>query len=305
MNIVMTSLTALTIGLGVPAAAYGAAYQGEVAEVQAAQTLSPERRALALDALDLFWPQGEAEYVVNHLIGDFADMMLDTPISTLAKDFGMNELIQSVSALGALAEQSGADEDEEMPTTEQMEAGAEFMLAMFGDKTLREMIASEDEHFDERLSIVRDVLRSDLPPMFDKAEPKMRHVMAELFAERFTDAELAQLAAFADTEAGRKFVHTNWTASMEPTYYRAMFAGLPALIEGMPAMVEKISDRSAHLPPMFPETEEVECEEGSDCGVHEETPEHLEEMAAELEAEAAELRARAAEMRADAAEAGN
>ncbi|MBB3764449.1 DUF2059 domain-containing protein [Sphingomicrobium lutaoense] len=305
MHIVTTSLTALSIGLAAPAASASLPQESQSAATAQAPALSPERRALALDAVDLYWPEGEAEYVVNYMLDDFATMMLDTPIKTLARDFGMTELIQAFGVLAPIAAEEAGEASEELPTTEQMEAGAEFMLAMFGDKTLRGILKGEDEHFDERFDIVRDVLKSELPPVFDKSEPKMRAVLAELFAEKFTDSELRELAAFADTAAGQKFVHTNWTASFEPTFYRAVFAGLPDFVEGMPGLVETLEARTAHLPPMFPEPEIEACEEGEeDCAAHEDTPEHLEEMAEELEAEAAELRARAAEMRTEAAGSG-
>nr|WP_279639171.1 DUF2059 domain-containing protein [Sphingomicrobium sediminis] len=168
------------------------------------------------------------------------------------------------------------------------------------------------------------------------SEPRLREVMAELFADRFTESELLELAAFSQTETGMKLTRTFWTMSLEPSYYRAIIAAMPGFIRGMPRLVEAMETRfaEADLPPMFPEPEpfdEIACsevEEGDEVDacyddsweVAEEAMEAeaveietateeiqmsdedlaamYEEWAADAEAEAADYRARAEELRA-------
>lgn len=317
MRLMNISLAALALGISSPAMAADMTPQDEAAAV--------DRHQLALGAVDLYWPEGQASALVNHLTGPFADMMLDTPISQLARDFGMEEIIAAIAGMGAmLPPEEGEDgQAKPPPSPEEMEAMANLMLASLGDKTLRDVIGQSDPHFDERVSIIRDILGKDLPPILNRAEPKLRDVLAEVFAKKFSDDELRDIAAFAHSPTGQKYVDTYWTIGFDPGYYRAFFAAMPEMMKGFPELAAKFEERMAHLPPMFPKAEpEPECEEGDDAcpeaaadaeeaaegdydESYEESPELLEEMAAQFEAEAAAMRQQAEQMRngADADEA--
>lgn len=310
MRLMKVSLAALALGIASPAMAADMTPQDEAA--------ATDRHQVALDAVDIFWPEGQGMDFVNHMVGPFADMMLDTPVQQLAKDFGMKELFSSFAILfneTKDTDENGDDAQSEMPDPAEMEAGADMMLAMLGDKTLRDIIGEKDPHFDERVSIVRDVLASELPPILNRAEPKLRDVLAGVFARKFSDDELRDIAAFAQSPTGQKYVDTYWTIGFDPGYYRAFFAAMPELVQGFPELGKTFEARMAHLPPMFPKAEpEPECEEGDEACLeavaaaeeageadydesYEETPESLEEMAAEFEAEAAAMRQQAEEMR--------
>lgn len=310
MRIVKVSLAALSIGLASPAFAADDHMTDETAA-----EMSDERMALALEAVDIFWPQGQGMDMVSYLTGDFANLMLDTPVAELARDFGMEEMVATFAELEGLMKEEGVAE-EDMPTAEEMEATAEFMLAMLGDKTLRDMAVEQDEHFNERVDIIRDVLAEELPPILTAAEPKMRAIMAEMFAKKFTDQELRDIGTFANSAAGQKYVDLYWTIGFQPEYYRSIIAAMPEFVKGFPELGKTMEARMAHLPPMFPEpepaTEEV-CEENEDgeevcetvevaeevaTEAYEESPEELDELAEYYEEEAASLRKQAEELRA-------
>ncbi|WP_260482624.1 DUF2059 domain-containing protein [Sphingomicrobium flavum] len=310
MRIVNISLAALAMGMASPALAADT----EVATIEASQP-SEERMALALEAVDLLWPEGQGVDMVNFFTGEFANMMLDTPIAELARDFGMEEMVATFAGIeGALKEEGVAEED--MPSADEMKATADFLLAMLGDKTLREMAVGEDEHFNERVTIIRAVLAEELPPIMNAAEPKMRAIMAQMFAKKFSDQELREIGAFADTAAGQKYVDLYWTMGFQPEYYRSIIAAMPEFVKGFPELGKAMEARMAHLPPMFPEpAAETSCEtndEGEEVCVeaaiepvedeesYTETPEELDELAAYYEEEAAEYRRQAAERRAAA-----
>lgn len=307
-KIILAATSGMTLAAAMPALA---AEVPQDAAVEAFDVeMSDERRALALAAVDAYWPQGNSEAMVTYMTGPFVDEMLYTPIGTLVERYDMMEAVAEVmDMVGAMEEMEAAmtgeesDEDEDTEnkpaveiTPEQMMKGA---LAMFEDQRLVDILMGQDQHIEERIQIVRDVMREELPPIFARAEPKMRTAFAEMFARRFDDQELASLAAFADTPAGQKFAHEMWLMSFDPGYFKGMIAAAPAYVEGMPGVVKSLEERMAHLPPMLPESEADE-EAGEDAEPTAEEliaeAEELEEAAAELLEEAAELRAQAAEL---------
>lgn len=278
--------------------------------------MSEERRALALAAVDAYWPEGQGQHMVDYMTGDFADFILYTPISVMADEYGLKEIIGSFMAnMGEFeamiadlegtedadvdADESEADESDEIPSEEEISAMADMMIAMVGDQTVASMMAGQDEHFEERVSIIRDVLRTEMAPIYASMEPTLRNTYAEMFAKRFSDAELADIAAFAQTDGGRKYARDQWLFALNPTYFKAILMAVPESMTAMPDLIKTMEERMAHLPPMAGEDadEETEVELAEEM-----TAEQLIAEAEELEAYAEELMAEAAELRAQAAE---
>lgn len=280
-----------------------------------AVVMSEERRALAMAAVDAYWPQGQGEYMVNYITGDFADFVLNTPFSVMAEEYGLKQIIGSFAAnMGELeammAEIEGVDADAsgeegeapakmpEPPSPEELDAMADMVIAMFGDQTVASMMAGQDEHFEERVSIIRDVLQTEMGPIYAKMEPTLRSSYAEMFAKRFTDAELTDIAAFAQTEGGRKYARDQWLFALDPTYFKAILTAVPESMTAMPELVKTMEERMAHLPPIGGE----EADETDDAAEEVVTADDLIAQAEELEAEAEALIAEAKELRAQAAE---
>ncbi|WP_265587067.1 DUF2059 domain-containing protein [Sphingomicrobium arenosum] len=245
------SASALALTLASPAVAA----EAQVETVELAP--SAAKIDLARGAVDMIWPAGNTEYLVDYLVGPYADHLLYTPIPQLAEEYGVVESFQSiVVALKALDEDMGDELDldglDEM-TPEQIEATANMMLAMLGDKSIATMIANEDEHFDERLSILRDVLDKELPPIAAAFDAPMRDAFARVFAKQYSEAELMELAAFADTPTGQKFARNYMMIGFQPEYYLGFMEAIPAMIPTLVPLGETLEARMAHLPPMFPE----------------------------------------------------
>ncbi|WP_343343902.1 DUF2059 domain-containing protein [Sphingomicrobium sp. XHP0239] len=274
---------------------------------------SDARIALAREAIDLMYPQGQTDYLVNYMMGPYADYMLTTPLSQLAEDFGVRE---SAAAFGELlpmlmGEMGGGMEMPDEMNPEAMAAGVDMMIAMLGDKTIQGFIVEQDEHFEERLSIVRDVLQDRMPAIATEFEGPLRDALATVFAQKFTDTELSEIAAFADTPAGQKYARTYLVAQFEPAYYGGVMRAVPAVVPQFMPLVEEITERTSHLPPLFPETvycddleegDETECVERPTIEIPGDNDMTPQQQAAQLEAEAAEYEQMAANLRAEAAE---
>ena len=305
-KMILAAASGIAMTVATPALAAEMPQDGAVETVDV--QMSEERYALALAAVDAYWPQGLSVYTTDYFVNTFADELLYTPIGELVEKYGVIELAGDVAAMIEEIEAMEADPAEEAAEEGEEDAGMDIspqqaikgMVAMFEDQRLVDMVVAKDEHFEERLSIVRAVLAEELPAMAAKVEPKMRHEFAAMFARRFNDQELRDLAAFAATPTGQKYAREQWVMWVDPAYFRAIFAGAPESLAMSKSMMEKLEARMAHLPPMFPKPEASDDEE-----VAEEAPtaesliaeaEELEEYAAELMSEAAELRAQAAEL---------
>ncbi|MCJ7421542.1 DUF2059 domain-containing protein [Sphingomicrobium astaxanthinifaciens] len=244
---------------------------------------------LARGAVDMIWPAGNTEYVVDYLVGPYADKMLYTPIPQLAEEYGVVESAKAIVAgMKALDAEMGDDfnfDGIEELSDEQIEATAAMFIAMLGDKSVASMIAEKDEHFDERLTIIRDVLDTELPPLAAAFDGPFRDGMARVFARQYSEAELLELAAFAATPTGRKFARNYMLIGFQPEYYLGLLEGLPAALPAMKPLAQTMTARMAHLPPMFPEPapacEDLEEGDDSECidMVDEEVEEQMEDAA--------------------------
>lgn len=298
----MAAASGLALTCATPALAADA--QDAVATVEV--PMSAEREALALAAVDAYWPQGLSAYTTDYFLNTFANELLYTPIGDLVEKYGVIEMAVEVDAMvkeieAAEAEACGDDCDgeDEAPAIDISPAQAmKGMVAMFEDQRLVDIVSAKDEHFEERLKIVREVVGEEMPKMAAAAEPKMRKHFAEMFARRFNDQELRDLAAFAATPTGQKYAKEQWVMWVDPAYFRALFASAPESMAAGKAMMEKLETRMAHLPPMFPKPE-VKDEAGEE--VETPTAEELIEQAEMLEADAAEMLEEAAALRAEAA----
>ena len=311
----------------VAAAAMTAALPAHAAEAQPLEQIrvapSEAKLALAREAVNIMWPQGNTEAIADYMVGPYAEMMLTTPIRQLANEFGVKETVAAFAEVlpmlggdfaGLASEITGeeieADENGGMGDMMNPEAMAEMVdvgLAMVGDRTIMSFIAEQDEHFPERLRIVREVMDEEMPAVAAAFDGPLREGLAKVFAARYTEAELNDLAAFAATPTGAKFARTYATVGFEPAYYGGFIRAIPAAVPQVPGLVEKMNARMAHLPPIFPSP--VSCddlEEGVETECVESPLEAIEltpqQRAAQLESEAAEYESMAADLRAEAAE---
>lgn len=133
------------------------------------------------------------------------------------------------------------------------------------DKSLREVMAEKDPHFEERMRITNRVMADEMAVLFGKMEPRMKAGMARAYARRFTVAELTEINRFFASPAGSSFARQSFEMTTDPEITSEMMAFMPEMMKEMPAITEKLKKATAHLPP--PPTDEADEDEAEDEGV--------------------------------------
>lgn len=131
-----------------------------------------------------------------------------------------------------------------------------------GASSLRQHIAKEDPHFDERMRITQRVIREELVKISAVMEPKMREGLARSMARRFDEKQLAEINAFLATGTGQEFAAQNMRMWVDPDVMRAMVQSIPHMIGAMPGAMIRLEAETAHLPK--PKKEEKEAEEAAE-----------------------------------------
>ena len=132
--------------------------------------------------------------------------------------------------------------------------------------SLRQQIAKDDPHFDERMRITQRVIREELVKISALMEPKMREGLARSMARRFDERQLTEINAFLATESGRAFAAQNMRMWVDPDVMRSMVQSVPHMISAMPGAMMRLEAETAHLPKPKKEEKapEDEAEEGPD-----------------------------------------
>lgn len=140
--------------------------------------------------------------------------------------------------------------------------------------TLRQELAKDDPHFDERMRITRRVVGEELVKISALMEPRLRDGLARAIARRFDERQLVEINAFLATETGRAFGSQSMRMWVDPDVMRSMFQSFPDMMTAVPGAIQRLERETAHLPkppkkdekaggddeedPMDEEVEEVE-----------------------------------------------
>ena len=84
--------------------------------------------------------------------------------------------------------------------------------------------------------------------MMDAMEPGMRKAMAELYAINFNQTELAEIEAFFLTETGASYARKSFTMSSDPRILSATMEAMPAMMETIGSLEQKLAEATADLP---------------------------------------------------------
>jgi hypothetical protein len=145
----------------------------------------------------------------------------------------------------------------DMPAGDMLPQGSERdkeIKAEIGDKTMREVISAEDPHFEERLKITNRVMMTEMVPIMSRLEPDVREGLARAYARRFDAAQLTELNRFFSTPAGHAYASESLMLWTDPEIMGLMGKLAPEMIKEMPAIMEKVTAATAHLPPPPDET---------------------------------------------------
>ena len=132
-----------------------------------------------------------------------------------------------------------------LPAGTEAEQAAEREIA---HKTLRELAAAEDPHFEERMRITNKVMMSEMVPVLTRLEPALREGLARAYARKFTAEQLGELNRFFGTPTGRAFGTESMLIWMDPEIMSTFMRAGPDLMKEMPAIMEKVQAATAHLP---------------------------------------------------------
>ena len=138
------------------------------------------------------------------------------------------------------------------------------------EKTLREVMAEKDPHFEERMKITNRVMAEEMGGIFNRLEPRVAEGMARAYARRFTISELNEINHFFQSPAGANFARSSFELMTDPEMMAEMMSFMPEMMKEMPAIGEKVKKATAHLPPPpkeeKPDEEEEDAEESEEEG---------------------------------------
>lgn len=114
--------------------------------------------------------------------------------------------------------------------------------------TLRQKMAKDDPHFEERMRITQRVLGEEFGKMAAIIEPRIRDGLARSIARRFDENQLADINAFLATDSGRAFGGQSMAMWVDSDVMRSVMTSFPEMMKAMPAAMKRVETETAHLP---------------------------------------------------------
>jgi hypothetical protein len=178
-----------------------------------------------------------AEQVVAKLVppGTYEKMM---------KDMAEGDILQSVmgmdmSTLGKIAGEDAAANSE------------------LSGKSLMDLAAEKDPNFKERMDITMKVMFAELGKMMGKLEPEVRSAMADIYARKYTNTQLADMNAFFGSPSGSVFASNFMASFTDKEMMAASMKMVPMMLEALPDIMTKVEAATAHLPPLPKAAEDI------------------------------------------------
>ena len=218
-------MKSIYLALALAASAPTFAAQPAAVTPAAKPAIEPQRMALARQAVEAIIPPGTMQRVMKNSMAGMEQAMV-----------------------GAMFDMKGTD------------------LGVTGegkDKTLRQVMAEKDPHFEERMKITNRVMAEEMAGLFGRLEPRMKDAMARAYARRFSTVELTEINRFFASPAGGSFARQSFEMMTDPEMTSEMMAFMPEMMKDMPAIAEKLKKATAHLPPP-PKKEEESGEEAEE-----------------------------------------
>ena len=122
-------------------------------------------------------------------------------------------------------------------------------LPPMGEGTLREVAAILDPAFEERTRLMSNVTMQLIADVMVEIEPSYRAGLARAYASRFTEAELADMAAYFSTPVGARYAAESMLINTDPQVMATMNEMVPTMMRVMPEMMAKAKEAEAKLPP--------------------------------------------------------
>jgi hypothetical protein len=178
-----------------------------------------------------------AEQVVAKLVppGTYEKMM---------KDMAEGDILQSImgmdmETLGKIAGENAAANSE------------------LSGKSLMDLAAEKDPNFKERMDITMRVMFAELGKMMGKLEPEVRSAMADIYARKYTNTQLADMNAFFGSPSGSVFASNFLSSFTDKEMMAASMKMVPMMLEALPDIMTKVEAATAHLPPLPKAAEDI------------------------------------------------
>ena len=124
-------------------------------------------------------------------------------------------------------------------------------------KTLGELAAEADPNFKERMDIMMRVTFDEMGKLMSAMEPAARGALANVYARKYTTAQLTDMNGFFATPSGSTFAADFMSTFTDKEMMTAMMGQMPKMLEAMPEIMKKVEAATAHLPPPPTKTDEA------------------------------------------------
>jgi hypothetical protein len=208
----------LLVGMAV-AASLGSTIGARDAVAQAtpaAENIDPARLKLAEQVAGRLIPPGSYQKMMKEISDQMADGMIQQMM-------GMDAAI--------IAKSAGADAKD------------------VAGKSLGEIASSADPHFKERMDITMKVMFDEMGKLMSAMEPTARAALAKVYARKYDARQLGDMNAFFATPSGSVFAGDFFATFSDREMMSSMMSEMPKLLEAMPAIMKKVEEATAHLPP--------------------------------------------------------
>jgi hypothetical protein len=133
-----------------------------------------------------------------------------------------------------------------------------FAMAKEGDtsatdgRTVGELAADADPNFKERMEIMMRVTFDEMGKLMTEMEPAARGALANVYARKYTAAQLTDMNGFFATPSGSVFAADFMSTFTDKEMMSAMMGQMPKMMEAMPEIMKKVEAATAHLTPPPP-----------------------------------------------------
>jgi hypothetical protein len=118
--------------------------------------------------------------------------------------------------------------------------------------TVGDFLGRTDPNFREGATIAAGILSEELPRTLPLIAPHFRTGVAELYARRFSEADLADASRFYASPAGRAVARNSFSPMVDPEFVQGLILLAPRLIAQGTAAMARVRQATAHLPPPRP-----------------------------------------------------
>lgn len=179
---------------------------------------SPRARALAEQIARAQIPPGAYSRMFEGMASGINRQMVNAMLQTPVRDLAM---------LGGLPEEQ---------------------VARLGEATLRQVVELVDPAFEARTEAVTRVTMDIMSELFTAMEPELRQVFADVYVRRYSQADLAAIAAFYATPTGARFAANQLEIMSDPGVQKATADLMPRMLKALAGAGERVERATSHLP---------------------------------------------------------